>query len=89
MNTTLNIETPFPLNWSEARALWQIMKLAKQHRSYRPSTMVWSGDPSVQAGDVLKAIAPNGEEITHVVTSQAMHFGGGFNIESTCTGGNA
>ena len=54
--------------------------------TYTPSTLKWRGDPSIQAGDLIKAIDNDGNECNIYVMSQQITVGGGCNATIECKG---
>lgn len=72
-----------------ARFAWLAWKNKTGLTSFRKSELVWSGIPTVEAGDMTMVpyINPQTGQLdhfTHIVVSHTMHFGGGYYDDSTC-----
>lgn len=53
---------------------------------YTPAQLKWRGDPSIEAGDVVRAEAKNGTPYTIYIMEQTLKIGGGFHSEIKCFG---
>jgi hypothetical protein len=54
--------------------------------SYTPCSVMWRGDPAIQAGDIVHAFDKDGYPHTVLVMSQTIKVGGGCNAKIDCKG---
>ena len=84
MNNTTVLQMDNPLiTQSRAMTLWSELR---QLPAYMPSEVKWRGDPACEPGDILAFEDTLGHTTKHIITSQTMHFGGGFYADSTSDG---
>lgn len=80
--TVIQIKNPL-LTQSRGMTLWSELRRLP---AYMPSEVKWRGNPCVQPGDILQFEVTAGNISRHIVTTQKMHFAGGFFIDSTSVG---